>query len=134
MQFKNYKNQTSIPFRIYADSEAILKTVSGEHGEFQEHIPCGFCFHTVCESGEEFSPVLIRGENCVDEFLEKLIEHVEIFKTNQKSPSFGKKEKEKSLKIKRIVGFAMKKSKEEKLLIIVISLGSFVEQLMLIVI
>ena len=30
IQFKNYKNQTSIPFRIYADSEAILKPVSGK--------------------------------------------------------------------------------------------------------
>ena len=76
MQFKNYKNQTSTPFRIYADSEAILKPVSRDNGEFQEHIPCGFCFHTVSETDEKFSPVLIRGQNCVDEFVEKLVEHV----------------------------------------------------------
>ena len=96
MQFKNYKNQTSIPFRIYADSEAILKPVSREHGEFQEHIPCGFCFHTVAESGEEFSPVLIRGENCVDEFVGKLIEHVKQLQNKPKKPIIwekGKREK-----------------------------------------
>ena len=91
MQFKNYKKQTSIPFRIYADSEAILKPVSGELGEFQEHIPCGFCFHTVCESGEEFSPVLIRGENCVDEFLEKLIEHIRNLQNKPKKPIIWEK-------------------------------------------
>ena len=96
MQFKNYKNQTSIPFRIYADSEAILKPVSGKNGEFQEHIPCGFCFHTVAESGEEFSPVLIRGKNCVDEFLDKLIEHVKNLQNRPKKPIIwekGKREK-----------------------------------------
>ena len=72
MYFKNYKNQTSIPFRIYADSEAILKPINDQgHGEFQEHQPSGCCFYTVAESGEKFSPILTRGENCVDEFLDK---------------------------------------------------------------
>ena len=77
MQFKNQQNQTSIPFRIYADSEAILKPCKDQgHGEFQEHQPCCFCFFTVAESGEKFQPVLTRGENCIDEFLDKLIDHV----------------------------------------------------------
>ena len=77
MQFKNYRNKTSLPFRIYADSEAILKPCEDQgHGEFQEHQPCGFCFYTVAESGEKFQPVLTRGENCVDEFLDKLIDHM----------------------------------------------------------
>ena len=94
MQFKSHKNQTSIPFRIYADSEAILKPVSGKHGEFQEHIPCGFCSHTVCESGEEFSPVLIRGKNCVDEFLGKLIDHVKQLQ-NRPKKKLGERRKRK---------------------------------------
>ena len=65
-----------MPFRIYADSEATLKPVSGPNGEFQQHIPCGFCFHTVSETDEVFSPVLIRGENCFEEFVDKLVFHV----------------------------------------------------------
>ena len=65
-----------MPFRIYADSEAILKPVSGSNGEFQKHIPCGFCFHTVSEIDEVFTPVLIPGENCVEEFVERLVSHV----------------------------------------------------------
>ena len=76
MKFKNFRNQTPMPFRIYADSEAILKPVSGTNGEFQQHIPCGFCFHTVSETNEVFLPVLIRGKNCVEEFVDKLVDHV----------------------------------------------------------
>ena len=77
MQFSEYHKKTIIPFRIYADSEAILKPCQDQgHGEYQEHQPCGFCFFTVAESGEKFSPILTRGENCIDEFLDKLIDHI----------------------------------------------------------
>ena len=76
MCFMNYKNKTSIPFRIYAYSEAILKPVSGGKGEFQKHIPCGFCFHTVSEVDEVFPPVLIRDENAAEEFVKKIFSHV----------------------------------------------------------
>ena len=98
MQFRNHKNQTSIPFRIYADSEAILKPVNEvlPHGEFQEHQPCGFCFYTVAESGEKFSPILTRGENCVDEFLDKLIDHVRQLQNKPPKPiMFDKDDMEK---------------------------------------
>ena len=56
MQFKNFKNQTSIPLRIYADSEAILKPAADQgHGEFREHQPSGFCFYAVAESFKSYS-------------------------------------------------------------------------------
>ena len=78
MKYRNFRNQTSVPFRIYADSEAILSPCEDQgHGEYQKHIPCGFCFFTVAESGDKFSPILTKGENCVDEFLDKLIKHVQ---------------------------------------------------------
>ena len=97
--FKNTKNQTSILFRIYADSEAILKPVVDEgHGEFQEHIPSGFCFFTVAESGEKFSPILTRGENCVDEFVDKLIDHVRELQRKPKKPIIWNREEEEKFK------------------------------------
>ena len=95
MYFKNFKNQTSIPFRIYADSEAILKPCEDQgHGEFQEHQPCGFCFFTVAKSGETFSPVLTRGENCIDEFLDKLIDHIRQLQNQPAKPLVMTKEDE----------------------------------------
>ena len=90
-----------MPFRIYADSEAILKPVSGPNGEFQEHISCGFCFYAVSETNEVFSPVLIRGENCFEEFVDKLVEHVKNLQNRTKKPiSWRKGEKEKFVKEK----------------------------------
>ena len=95
MQFKNHKNQTSIPFRIYADSEAILKPCEDQgHGEYQKHQPCGFCFYTVTESGEKFSPILTRGENCIEEFLDKLIDHVVQLQNQPPKPIIMTKEDE----------------------------------------
>ena len=114
MQFKNHKNQTSIPFRIYGDTEAILKPVSGDNGEFQEHIPCGFCFHTVCESVEEFSPVLIRGQNCVDEFLDKLIEHVKNLQNRPKKPIIWEKGEREKFENETHCWFCNEEIKERK--------------------
>ena len=45
--------------------------------QFQEHIPCGFCSHTVSMVDEvEFSPVLFRGKNVAKEFVKQLVSHV----------------------------------------------------------
>ena len=110
MKFEHTKYQTAIPFRIYADSEAILKPINDQgHGKFQEHIPSGFCFYTVDESVEKFSPILTRGENCVDEFLDKLIDHVRKLQNKPEKPIIWNEEEEKNSRVKRIVGFAMEK-------------------------
>ena len=95
MKFRNFKNQTSMPFRIYADSEAILKPCEDQgHGEFQKHISCGFCFFAVAESGQKIKPILTKGENCVDEFLDKLIEHVQFLQNLPEKPLVMTKEDE----------------------------------------
>ena len=82
-----------------------MKPVSGPNGEFQQHIPCGFCFHTVSETDDVFSPVLIRGENCVEEFMDKLVSHVVCLQNKKRKRIIWKEgEREKSREAK-LCGF-----------------------------
>ena len=55
---KNFHKQTSVPFKIYADFESILKKVKSDISEsdsnssytkkFQDHIPCSFAYKVDC--------------------------------------------------------------------------------------
>ena len=55
-EFKNFNRQISVPFKIYADFECLLKEVdSGLHNycfsytsKYQDHIPCSFAYKVVC--------------------------------------------------------------------------------------
>ena len=53
ISFKNYSKQLSIPFKIYADFECILKKGSVKKNssytrKYQDDIPCGFAYKDVC--------------------------------------------------------------------------------------
>ena len=54
--------------------------------------------NTVVESGEKFLPVLSRGENCVDEFLDKLFNHVKYLQNLPEKPLVNTKEDEERFK------------------------------------
>ena len=83
LTYTDIQKQLKVPFVIYADFESILATYDtvqlGEDKSFtekiQHHQPCGFCF-TVVSTVEGYSkhPVVYRGEDCVDKFLEQLLE------------------------------------------------------------
>ena len=74
ISFKNYFKQLSVPFKIYADFECVLrlissKIVSDENGsyteKYQKHIPCSFVYKVVC-ANNKFSKdvVMYRGKKC----------------------------------------------------------------------
>ena len=78
INFKNYFKQIPVPFKIYADSECILKKVESNivddntsyTRKYQDHIPCSFAYKVACVDNK-FSKdiVLYRGKNVVNKFI-----------------------------------------------------------------
>ncbi|KAK3735533.1 hypothetical protein QZH41_005010 [Actinostola sp. cb2023] len=83
LQYTEVQKQLKVPFVIYADFESILiehdKSELDRNKSFtqktQHHQPCGFCY-TIVSTVEDYCkpPVVYRGEDAVDKFLENLIE------------------------------------------------------------
>ncbi|KAK3731226.1 hypothetical protein QZH41_004694 [Actinostola sp. cb2023] len=83
LAFKEVQKQLKVPFIIYADFESILvecdSTPLKDHAsgtqKTQHHQPCGFGY-TVVSTVDQYNqaPVVYRGEDCVDQFLESLLE------------------------------------------------------------
>ena len=80
MVFKNHYKKLKSPFVIYADFECLttrtgtVSTQSTNTNHYQHHKPCGFMINVVNSidgSSEEF---LYRGEDCMDVFVEKIID------------------------------------------------------------
>ena len=75
---KNFNRLTSVPFKIYADFECILKGCDlgfdndcfSYTKKYQNHIPCTFAYKVVCIDNK-FSKdaVLYRGKNAVLKFI-----------------------------------------------------------------
>ena len=82
ISFKNYFKQLPVPFKIYADSECILKRVecdsiknnSSYTEKDQSHIPCSFAYKVV-RIDNKFSKkvVLYRGKNAAYKFIEAIL-------------------------------------------------------------
>ena len=83
ISFKNYSKQISVPFKIYADSECILKIVDSDvecssnssyTRKYQNHVPCSFAYKVVCVDNK-FSKkiVLYRGKDAVYEFIKLIL-------------------------------------------------------------
>ena len=64
------------PFHaIYADFESILKQLSGDGNNCQEHITCSYAYQIVSSiPGVEFEPMLHVGVGAADHFLDTLQE------------------------------------------------------------
>lgn len=107
--FKNYKNQLKIPFIVYADTEAILKTPETQvfnincstqaHHQHEVH-SIGYYFK--CENKEmESYYASYRGVECVDWFLselKKIATNVCNFLTRNKTMNVLSDEEEKAFK------------------------------------
>ena len=80
IKFVNHKNQLKAPWVIYADFESIIKKIEGpllpadesftHKSSIQE--ACGFCLRAVRSDGLSTEPLLYRGEDCIQVFLEEL--------------------------------------------------------------
>ena len=85
ISFKNYSNQLSAPFKIFADFKCVLSATSskrvkssdknnGSYTEkYQDHVPYGFAYKVVCVDNK-FSKdvVLYRGKNAAYRFIEAI--------------------------------------------------------------
>ena len=80
MVFKNHYKKLKAPFVIYADFECLTTktgTVSTKElktDKYQHHRPCGFMINVVNSIDGSSEPFLYRGEDCMDVFVQKMIE------------------------------------------------------------
>ena len=79
IKFKNYEKQLPIPFKIYADSECLVKRTNlslGKHTKIhQKHIPNSIGAKLVCIDNRFTLPTKIfTGSNCIKEFIEWVFE------------------------------------------------------------
>ena len=76
IKFKNHQNQMPVPYVIYADFESIIKPKSQQKGNkseiTSEHEACGFGYQVVRYDGKSEKPVIYRGEDAVETFLNHL--------------------------------------------------------------
>ncbi|KAK3747985.1 hypothetical protein QZH41_003960 [Actinostola sp. cb2023] len=81
LQFKDFHKQLRVPFAIYADFESLTTKIESASPDptksstekYQHHQACGFAYVIVSERPDYCkAPVLYRGEDAVDEFLESL--------------------------------------------------------------
>ena len=83
LHFKDYHKQLKVPFVIYADFESLTTKIhftspdphTSYTQKYQHHQPCGFSYVVVSEGEQYFKPpVVYRGADAVDKFLECLEE------------------------------------------------------------
>ena len=79
IKFKNFDKQIPIPFKIYADSECLLKRVNVNKGRYtklyQKHIPNSIAAKLVCVDNRFTLPTKIfTGSNSIKEFIEWVFE------------------------------------------------------------
>ena len=74
IKFKNYEKQIPIPFKIYADTECLLKRINISEGKYtklyQKHIPNSIGAKLVCIDNRFTLPTIIfEGKNCINNFI-----------------------------------------------------------------
>ena len=80
MVFKNHFKKLKAPFAIYADFECLttrtgtVSTKEVKTDRYQHHRPCGFMINLVNSIDGSSDPFLYRGEDCMDVFVQKMIE------------------------------------------------------------
>ena len=76
---KNYEKQIPIPFKIYADTECLLKRINIDEGKYtklyQKHIPNSIGAKLVCIDNEFTLPTKIfTGSNSIKELIKWVVE------------------------------------------------------------
>ena len=79
IKFKNFDKQKPIPFKIYADSECMLKRVNIKKGWYtklyQKHVPNSIGAKLVCTDNRfTLPPKIFTGSNSIKEFIEWVFE------------------------------------------------------------
>ena len=79
IKFKNFDKQIPIPFKIYADTECLLKRIDIKEGKYpkpyQEHIPNSICAKLVCIDNRFTLPsIIFEGKNCINKFIKLIFE------------------------------------------------------------
>ena len=74
--FKNHQNQMPVPYVIYADFGSIIKPKTENAGDkseiTSEHEACGFGYQVVRFDGKAEEPVIYRGKDAVEIFINNL--------------------------------------------------------------
>ena len=94
LEFQNWHRQMKVPFVIYADFESIIKKIEGPSldpnksntQKTQIHEACGFSYIVVRLDGLVKKPVLYRGPDATEKFLQYLGEEEETIKEFCKNP------------------------------------------------
>ena len=94
LEFQNWHRQMKVPFVIYADFESIIKKIEGPSFDptlsntqkTQIHEACGFSYIVVRSDGMVGDPVLYRGPNATEKFLQFLGEEEDKIKEFCKNP------------------------------------------------
>ena len=80
IRFKNHYKKLKAPFVIYADFECLTEKTGSVSTKvqntynYQHHKPCGFMINLVNSIDNSSEPFLYRGEDCMDVFVQKMIE------------------------------------------------------------
>ena len=79
IKFKKYDKQIFIPFKIYADTECLLKRININEGKYaklcQKHIPNSIGANLFCIDNRFTLPTKIfTGNNCVNNFIKWVFE------------------------------------------------------------
>ncbi|KAL9954396.1 hypothetical protein ACROYT_G041929 [Oculina patagonica] len=97
LSFQNHHKQMRAPYVIYADFEALVRKISGcELGpeskqksyteKTEQHEACGFAYTVVRSDGRNKRPVVYRGENAVEVFLNCLQEEEKTIRNSLSLP------------------------------------------------
>ena len=79
IKFKNFDKEIPIPFKIYADTEFLLKWIDIKEGKYtklyQEHTPNSICAKLVrIDNRFTLSTIIFEGKNCVNKFIKWVFE------------------------------------------------------------
>jgi hypothetical protein len=85
LKFTAHHKQMRVPYVIYADFETLNVPVEGCGGDpnawwtcqIAKQTPCGYCYVVVRSDGKASPPVLYRGENAVEHFMEAIQDELE---------------------------------------------------------
>ena len=90
IRFKNHQNQMPVPYVIYADFESIIKPKTEQKGDkseiTSEHEACGFGYQVVRYDNVAYPPLIYRGEDAVEVFLQRLNQERQSINMKFKNP------------------------------------------------
>ena len=89
IKFRNYSNQLSVLFKVYADFECNLIDTEIYEGscakKYHDHVPCSYAFIIVCIVNRFSKPIVVyRGKNAAHEFIKAILKEYKYCKNIMK--------------------------------------------------